>query len=174
MIYPKHIELKAKVYEDFINNILPRLDEICEATVNDPNSHLQIAIMEAANNAARYSLAGLEEAEITVKITIHMRDISICILGNTKDWDVERFVSEARKLAYSTEWHNKNFGEFKGDRLSGRGIWLMLEACEYLYIDSKTKAVTMAVSYPFNPNIITQKMHILIDRLHVLRNGVIA
>lgn len=174
MLYPRHIELKANGYTDFINNILPKLDEICDKTVNDPDGHLQIAIMEAANNVARYSYAGLERAEITIKIIIHLRDLSVRIYGDTKEWDVEKFVTETKGLAYSSECCNKSFGEFKGDRLSGRGIWLMLEACDYLYIDCQSRAVHMAVSYPFRPNLITQKMNVLVDRLHILRNGVIA
>lgn len=173
MFYPKYIKLKATGYNDFINSILPKIDDICAKTVKDSKGHLQTAIMEAANNVARYSLAGMEEAEIIINITVHICDISVHIYGDTKAWDVERYVSDIKKLAYSSEWYNKNFGEFKGDRLSGRGIWLMLEACEYLYIDSQTKAITMAVSYPFKKNLITQKMHILADRLHVLRNGVV-
>lgn len=173
MIYPKRIKFKARGYGDFINNVLPKLDKICDKTINDPTGHLQIAIMEAANNIARYSTTNLEQAEININITVHMCDISVHISGDTKEWDVERYVTEIKRLAYSPDCVDKNFGEFKGDRLSGRGIWLMLEACEYLYIDSKTKAITMAVSYPFNPKIITQKMTILADRLHVLQNGVI-
>lgn len=173
MIYPKRIKLKARGYDDFIKKILPKIDKICDKTINDPDGHLQIAVMEAANNVARYSTKSLEQAEITINITVHMCDISIRINGDTKEWDVERYVTEIKKLAYSLDCVDKNFGEFKGDSLSGRGIWLMLEACEYLYIDSKTKAITMAVCYPFNPKIITQKMTILADRLHVLQNGVI-
>lgn len=174
MIYPRRIEIRARGYDDFINRVLPKLDEICDQTLKDPEGHMQIAVMEAANNVARYSLTGLESAEITVDVIIHMCDLCIRIQGETKDWDVENFVNDTKSLAYSDEWFDKNFGEFKKDRLSGRGIWLMLEACEYLYIDSNTKAITLAVSYPFRSALITQKMNILADRLHVLRNGVIA
>lgn len=174
MIYPRHIEIRARGYDDFIDRVLPKLDEICDHTIKDPEGHMQIAVMEAANNIARYSLSGLESAEITLNITIHMCDMCIRIQGETRDWDVEAFVNDVKVLAYSDEWRDKTFGEFKKDRLSGRGIWLMLEACEYLYIDRNTKAITMAASYPFKPALITQRMNILADRLHILRNGVIA
>ena len=81
-------------------------------------------LMEAANNVARYSTKSLEQAEITINITVHMCDISVRINGDTKEWDVERYVTEIKKLAYSLDCVDKNFGEFKGDSLSGRGIWL--------------------------------------------------
>ena len=173
MIYPRRIEIRARGYDDFIDRVLPKLDEICDQTINDPEGHLQIAVMEAANNVARYSPDGLMTAEIILNITIHMCDLCIQIRGETRAWDVESFVDYIKALAYSEEWQNKDFGEFKKDRLSGRGIWLMLEACEYLYIDKNTKAITMAVSYPFKQELITQKMNILADRLHILRNGVV-
>lgn len=172
MDFPKKQIFVAHGYSDFFDNVYPQLDKICSNTQED-DGHLQIAIVEAVNNAARYSLDGLERADIHITLNMHLKDMTISISSKTKPWDVKQFVRGIKVLAQDDNWRNKDFGEYKGDRLSGRGIWLMLEACDYLYIDTKTNTVTMAISYPYKSQFITQKIGVLASRLYIIDNGVI-
>lgn len=173
MGFIKNIEFTIHGYDDFIENVLPQLDEICDATIADKEGHFQIAVMEAVNNAARYSTSGLDNAEIGLKITIFEHDIKAVISSVTKDFDVKGFRDKIKEIGQDKNWRRKNFGEFKSDRLSGRGIWLMLEACEYLYIDTADKTVTLCVSYPMQKQLITRNIGILASRFCIKENGVI-
>lgn len=173
MALVKNIEFHAHGYDDFIENVLPELDVICNETLADPEGHFQIAIVEAVNNAAQYSLAGLNEAAVDIKMSIRDMDIKVSVSSETKEFDVKRFCDEIKALGKDKQWQRKTFGEFKGTRLSGRGIWLMLEACEYLYIDVEDKTVTMCVSYPLPQKLITQNIGVLSERLFLSENGVI-
>ena len=173
MALVKNIDFHIHGYDDFIERVLPELDVICNETLADPEGHFQIAIMEAVNNAAQYSLAGLAEAAVDIKMSIRDMDIKVSVSSETKEFDVKRFCDEIKALGKDKKWQRKTFGEFKGTRLSGRGIWLMLEACEYLYIDVKDKTVTMCVSYPLPKKLVTQNIGVLSERLFLSENGVI-
>ncbi len=159
-------------YGDFIENVLPVLDRIFDEILGDPEGHFTIALIEAVNNAARYAKAGMDEAEIKIHLEVYPGDIKISVNSDTKDFDVKMFCRDIKKLGEDKKWQLKDFGCFKKDRLSGRGIWLMLEACDYLCIDVKDKTVTLCTSYPAEKKYI-QNIASLASRLYMCENGVI-
>lgn len=172
MLYTKY-EFKVHGYSDFIETVLPELDEIFTKTINDKEECFQIAIMEAVNNAARYSLKGLEEADISIEVIVHSIDIKVVIRSKTREFDVKGFCKKIRKLGLDDKWSFKNFGEYKGESLYGRGIWLMLQACEYMYMDVNDRSVTLCTSYPVKTHQHVQNIGVLAQRFYITEGGVV-
>lgn len=106
MALVKNIDFHIHGYDDFIERVLPELDVICNETLADPEGHFQIAIMEAVNNAAQYSLAGLTEAAVDIKMSIRDMDIKVSVSSETREFDVKEFDVSKDNIADMAAAHN--------------------------------------------------------------------
>lgn len=106
MALVKNIDFHIHGYDDFIERVLPELDVICNKTLADPEGHFQIAIMEAVNNAAQYSLAGLTEAAVDIKMSIRDMDIKVSVSSETREFDVKEFDVSKDNIADMAAAHN--------------------------------------------------------------------
>lgn len=171
--YPRTTVIRIKGYDAYFSEAQPELENILKLTVNDPDGHLQIAIMEAVFNAARYAKVGYELAEITITAKVFETDVKISIESDSREFDVEALRRKIKSIACDKHWTGKDFGEYTGHDPSGRGFWLMLMACEFLYLDYSGKKVTLCTSYPFDPQLISRNVNILASRLYLEKDGVI-
>ena len=174
MIDLPHIETYDFVgYDTYFDDVMPQLDQLLDTYLHDPDGYYSIAICEAVCNAARYSVDGCDHAHIIIQVYITANDIKTTVKSDTRPWDVETYRDRMMQLADNEILAEMDWGKYTGNTVRSRGFWLMLTACEYLYIDVNGKEVTLCVKWPFADNHISMKIKDLIPKMYLKKNEVI-
>lgn len=173
MRFPENHSFEVIGYDDYCEKVMPKLEDLLARTLQDSEGHYMIAINEAVCNAARYAVAGHDNVCIQLDMLINDGDIKTAVQADTLPFDVLQFRKEMAELAEDENIAEMEWGDYTGHSKSSRGYWYMLMACEYLYIDTTGKKVTLCAKRPFSPNHIAKKISDLVPRLYVEQNGVI-
>lgn len=170
------MELKTFRFTGFQNyeRYTEQIEQIFNACFQGENDNFFIALTEAVNNAARYSVYGMQKAKITISIRIMQSDISVTVASKTRPFDALAYQQKLMDLLHNPRVANMEWGDYTIKQLGGRGFWFILQAVDYLYVDADGQAVTLCAKTPMDENAIpTAKVGELIPRFLVKQNGVI-
>jgi len=160
-------------YEAY-HDVLPELQKKICAVLHDEEFHYILALNEAVCNAAKYSMDGIQNANIEIKLKITKYDISTTIRSHTQAFDVNLYRDNLLKLIKNKEIYDMEWGDYTANTENSRGFWYMLTACDYLYMDSKSQDVTLCARVPYEPENFTTKIGNLVPRFFIRKNGVIS
>lgn len=160
-------------YDAFFAEVLPPIRASLDKTLGDKDGHFAMAIVEAVQNAAMYSLKSPEEVEIDIDVVTTESDISVKVTADTKQFDVMSYRQRLGRMASDKylgemEWADLTKGVHKS-----RGYFTMLMAVECLYVDVTGKSVTLCAARPYNPEDISKKIKDIVPRFMLENNGVI-
>lgn len=161
-------------YDAYFEDVQPQIEELLrEYLPDDSDEHFGIAIDEVVCNAVRYA-AKPEQLKITLTVMINCEDMVVSVASETEKWDVMSFKKRLEFLAANSEIQTKEWGEYVTDeKVGGRGFWLILMACEYVFVDIDTHKVTLVCRRPYTENQVTKEIQALIPRLLLEREGVV-
>lgn len=148
-------------------------DRITKAT-EDKELSYYIAVNEAVCNAARYGLAGPLETEIEIKLKIEEDNLQTQITSKSRSFDFITYRQQLRNLAASARTQKVDWRDYLDDETpSGRGIWLMLTACNYLCIEKEGQHILLNTPLPWNPSIVRNQIGQLVSRLFLNDRGLV-
>ena len=137
------------------------------------NPYFILAVNEAVCNAARYSILGPTKAKITIRTEIGEADIRVKISSATTKFDAMAYQHRLRKLAADSKYKNMACGDYTSDTDMSRGFWYMLEAVDYLVIDSDGEDITLSARIPYDYQPLDPRIGYLVPKFFVRKNGVI-
>lgn len=150
------------------------IDRILNVCFQHPNDRFFMAVLEAVNNAAKYSVDSVTTAKITITMRIMQGDISVTIKSKTRPFDALAFQKKLQALLKDKKARDMDWGDYTKHQLGGRGYWYILEAVDYLYIDANGQSVTLCAKTPLDEDEeLTAKVGALVPRFLVKKNGVI-
>ena len=160
-------------YDDFFTLVSPELDAICTDFFKQENYLFETAILEAVCNAARYSIHGQKNAEIHFRVYIDELSLKVVVLSKTNNFNVKEYRQNLSSLCDDPEIGNLNWGEYtKDNEDGGRGLWLMLQACQYVIMNYTGQEITL-ISNRSIANNPTRKIKNLVPRFLIEEEGVI-
>lgn len=109
-----------------------------------------MAINEAVCNAARYALAGPEIALITVRIRVDPKGIKTTVKSITKEVDMMYYREKLRKYAANKDFKGKDWQDVWEGKDAGRGFWLMLSSCDYIFVDRYGQYIELHTPRPYS------------------------
>ena len=138
------------------------------------NPYFMIAVNEAVCNAARYSVDGMMQARIFIKVVLSENDLSVKVSSKTRPFNAEEYQQTLKKLAADPKLSEMDWGEYTAATEISRGFWYMLEAVDYLVVESDGSEVTLSARIPYRDyHPINTKIGFLVPRFFVKKNGVI-
>lgn len=150
------------------------MEEILNTCFQGENDLFFIALTEAVNNAARYSVDGMEKARITISIRIMQGDVSVSVRSKTRPFDALEYQQKLNNLLSDKKVARMDWNDYTVHQLGGRGFWYILQAVDYLYVDANGQEVTLCAKTPMSPDEdITYRVGDLVPRFLVKQNGVI-
>lgn len=158
-------------YQNYEEHRLEIKRLVNEAT-KDEDMRYYLAINEAVCNAAKYSIDGMFNAAIKVRIRVESHCIATCVSSKTINFDADNYHKKLLALLENNHVRNLDWGDYTHDDVSGRGFWYMMAACDYILVDQKGQSVILHTSLPaehYDRNHIGQ----LVSRFHVKNGGVI-
>lgn len=152
-----------------------KIERILNACFQGENDLFFIALTEAVNNAARYSVDGMEKAHITITIRIMQGDISVTVASKTRPFDAFDFQQKLNALLDDRKIARMDWNDYTVRQLGGRGFWYILQAVDYLYVDSEGQEVTLCAKTPMptDGDDVSVRVGDLVPRFLVKQNGVI-
>lgn len=161
--------------EEYDANVFPALDALFMETLADPEGHYFIAVDEAIINALRYGKQGARLEPVVVEVRLTESDITTVVSSDSRPFDVLFFRDKLRRIAENPQLAEMSWGEYTSYMQRSRGYWLMLQACEYLYLDISGKRVSLVQRIPFSKDYVSRdKIKYLVPRFFVEKGGVIA
>ena len=173
MRFPEHHQFEWTGYDTYYEDVMPKIETILQHALDDPDEHYLIAINEAVCNAARYSVAGPEQAKIQILMMLNDGDIKTIVQSETRPFNVMHFRHSLKQLADNPDTASMEWGMYTAESAKSRGYWIMLMACDYIAIDVTGKRVTLCAKRPFRPWHIRKQIQNLVPRLYLEKNGVI-
>ncbi len=171
MKYYSYTFCGAKEYDV---NVFPLLDAIFMETLADPEGHYFIAVDEAVTNALHYGKQGADAEKVVVEVRLTESDITTVVLSDSRPFDVLLFRDKMRRIAENPQLAEMPWGEYTSCTQRSRGYWLMLQACEYLYLDVSGKRVSLVQRIPCLSDYVSRdKIKHLVPRFFVEKGGVI-
>ena len=139
------------------------------------NYEYQQAIEEAVQNAARYSVDGPYNANITIIIRRMAFDIAVSVYSETNSFDALAYRDRLQKLMLNPKYYDMDWGDYVADSTASSGFWYMLTGCNYIYLDADGQSITLvAKTEGVNLNIEpTTKIGQLVPRFLIKKEGVI-
>lgn len=110
-----------------------------------------IAINEAVCNAAKYSIHGHKNAEISICIKLDNYSMTAIISSETIYFDVNAFLWRMKDLAKSKR-RDMDWGDYTHDSIGGRGVFYMLQACDCVTLSPDGNTVMLHSSLPVDEN----------------------
>lgn len=150
------------------------IKNLVNGITRDEDMRYYLAINEAVCNAAKYSIAGIMDAEISICIRIDSHSIHTRISCQTQKFDARRYREKLRGWARDEKIRDMDWGDYTHDQISGRGFWYMLSACDYIFVDEDAQQIMLHCSLPVNEEQ-KKRTHIrqLVPRLFIDNRGVI-
>lgn len=151
--------------------IRTQIEEKLLHVLNDDDDNFLIAIDEAVCNATKYALCGSDKANIKIRLKIEDTAIEVKIESDTKKfnaWEQKEKLQYYAKTKGSMDWQDVWRDE---EKVSGRGFWLMLSACDYLWVEKDGTAVTLHTPRP--NGCYQSKIENIVSRFFVIDQGVI-
>jgi anti-sigma regulatory factor (Ser/Thr protein kinase) len=149
------------------------IDHILNACFQCENDFFFIALTEAVNNAARYSVYGMSKARITISIRIMQNDIAVTVQSKTRPFNAFAYQQKLIALLNDPETCDLDWGDYTIKQLGGRGFWFILQAVDYLYVDANGQEVTLCAKTPMADKNPSGKVGDLVPKFLVKQNGVI-
>lgn len=78
-----------------------------------------------------------------------------------------------KKLAADSKYQNMACGDYTSDTDMSRGFWYMLEAVDYLVIDSDGEDITLSARIPYDYQPLNPRIGYLVPKFFIRKNGVI-
>ena len=167
----KICKYKFKGYEEY-STVSEKIFSDLFGSSND-NSYFQLAVNEAVINAAKYSIYGINAAEIEIEIHVTDSDISISIHSVTRPFDVKKYRNQMKILLNDPKVKDLDWGDYTAQTERSRGFWYMLTACDYLYMDINGEEITLCVRKDSLNKQLTTRISQLVPRFLIRENGVI-
>lgn len=125
---------KFKRYQDFLDDFNNFRNLIYQYVEEDDDQFL-CAIAEAVCNAVRYSDNSVNHP---FQIELHVDDNSIFVTveSKTRPFNTYQFYLRLRKYIHDKKVSGKTWSDLCGKSAHGRGIWLMLSACDFVMFDN--------------------------------------
>ena len=149
------------------------IQKILQESLADEDLNYFIAISEAVCNATKYAVDGLLEAEIEITLKVESCAVQTTIKSKSKPFDAASYREKLRSYAKNKEIKKKDWQDVWMDEenLSGRGFWLMLAACDYIFVDSDGECITLHTP---RPNVLYRtQIEQIVPRFFILSKGVI-
>lgn len=140
-------EFKFRGYQNY-ENYREEIKMLVNEATQDEDMRYYLAINEAVCNAAKYSVSGVLDAEITIKIRLEKSSIHTLVSCQTKPFNARKFREKLRQLAREQTLANMDWGDYTHDAVSGRGFWYMLSACDFIFVEEKGQKVMLHTSLP--------------------------
>ena len=156
-------------YAPIENKITALLTEIFA----DQHLPLMIAINESVLNAVKYSVDGIEEANVSILVRIFSKELRITIKSNTKYFDAFAYQKKLQNILETESNLTMDWGDYIGDKDTGRGFWYILSAVDYFLINEFGDEVTLVIRKPQLLSSQVDSLYYLIPKFLVMRNGVI-
>jgi hypothetical protein len=173
----KQYKYELHGYESYFN-FYDDIQKILLMGTRDIDENLLLALNEAVNNAATYSVSGLEQAKIEILIRMDNTSLEIKVSSDTNPFDAYKYKQHLQEVLSSLNTAKSkkalHWGEYTKNMEHGRGIWYMLSACDYLLFDSQGKFVVLHAPIPFRPESYSDMMDRLIYRFFIIDKGVIS
>lgn len=137
-------------YKEYLESVQPKLVEIFEKVLPDPDSRFLLAVNEAALNAAKYSVYGLLSAQMSIDVRIDELEVRTRIDSQTQPFDAVQYRDRLKDLATDPKYALMDWGEYTGTSDMSRGFWFMLCAVDYLIIEATGQHITLVRRLPWN------------------------
>lgn len=167
-------EYKIVGYDAYFDEVLPKLQKILSQRIYDEDSYFIIAINEAVCNAARYSVYGYEEAQIKIELIITAEDITVTVESKTKPFDAVKYRDELKRLKEDPNFKDMPWFQYTGASIRSRGLWMIMMAVDYLYMESNGDKISLNISLPYRKEEITRTIGELVPRFYIEKDGVIS
>lgn len=160
-----YTEYEEKIVDKLISKIRENIGE---------NPYFEIAVNEAVVNAAKYSIFGIDEAEITIIVRITLTDVAVIIKSITRPFSADHYRQQLYQLMVDDEIKELPWGDYTADTEKSRGFWYMLTACEYLIIKDDGNEVTLCIRRDSPSNELDTKIKQLVPKFLIQKDGVIS
>ena len=137
------------------------------------NLNYYFALNEAVCNAARYAKEGNDSVQINLKIELEGSGIKTTIESKTIPVDMLVYRDKLKCFSMSPDHKGKNWQEAWKNQLSGRGFWLMLSACDYIFVERFGQRVVLHTPKTFQKGLIQHQMDEIISRFFIDDKGMI-
>lgn len=148
---------------------LPKIEKIIQSRTDQPFP-LVLALNEAVCNAAKYSVAGPLNAEITVSMRIICSSIIIAVSARTIKFNALAYKKKLEKIAQDNG--NKVWTDYVGIDPVSRGFWIMLSAVDYLAIKDNGNVVKLFFNIDRLYDESSKKIAVLVRKFMVEKDGV--
>lgn len=159
-----------------IDGYVKHIDEIkrvCKEALKTTDRGYYMAINEAVCNAARYAVVGPEKVFIKVMIRVDPNEIKTKVESVTKKTDILCYREKLRGYAVNEDFKGKDWQDAWNGKTAGRGFWLMLSACDYIFVDRYGQHVELHASIPFIEETMQFKMEKVVSRFFIDDQGMI-
>lgn len=133
-----------------------------------------LAVNEAVCNAARYAKAGAYEVDVDINVEISETDLSVTVKANTMPSNAKDIQSRLRKLAENPKWRSKDWGDYTQLTEMSRGFWYMLQACDYVLVESDLSLVKISARIPYKEHEMNRTIGFLVPKFFVRTRGVVS
>lgn len=147
-------------------------DRITTAT-EDEDLNYYLAVNEAVCNAARYGTQGVLETAIQIKLKIEPDALQTKIFSSTKAFDMMAYRNQLRALAQDETTKSLDWDKWLQDADHGRGIWLMLAACDFICMEKNGQFIELHTPLPFQARIVKTQIGHLVSRFFIDDRGLI-
>lgn len=150
-----------------------KIKELITKATKDSELNFYIAVNEAVCNAARYGAKGILETEIEIKLKIEADALQTRVFSQTQTFDAARFRRQLQELAQDDLISGLDWYDWVHQADHGRGIWLMLAACDFICLDKDGQFVTLHTPLPFHEQIVKSQIGHLVSRFFIDDRGLI-
>lgn len=149
------------------------IKQIFKQNLDVVNLNYYFAVNEAVCNAARYAKEGNDNVKVHLKIEIESTGIKTTIESKTIPVDMLAYRNKLKNFSMNPEHQGQTWQEAWKDQLSGRGFWLMLSACDYIFVDRYGQRVVLHTPKAFQKGLIQYQMEEIISRFFIDDKGMI-
>ncbi len=161
---------------EFYNEAWPKISSLINQYIADPEGHYIRAVKEAVFNGFCYSLAPSGQEEVTVKIYFSADDVTTTVIADTSYFEPETIRRNYVEIGRDPKLKNTSWPEYIKTlpvNKRSRGFWSMLMSCEYIYLNTSGKKISLVARYPFDKKQIVSEIGIITSRFLLEKNGVI-
>lgn len=130
-------------YDDVRGDVKAIVNRI---TKDYENMSFYIAINEAVSNALLYSKSGFMTAVVVIDVRKDGKFLAVQVGSDSSGFNVGRYIDSMKELVKDDSY--ADWSEFLRDSPRGRGIWLMLTACDKVVYASKGDRVILISKLP--------------------------
>lgn len=127
------------------------IKELIMAASLDKEMDFYLAINEAVCNAAKYSINGYKNADISICIKLDNYSMTAVISSETVHFNANAYLQRMKDLAKSKS-RNMEWGDYTHDSIGGRGFFYMLQACDYVTLSPDGNVVMLHSPLPVDEN----------------------